>query len=101
MRKCPGLCLLLLLFVLVVAFVDPVREMMTGGDGWAYALSVRHWLRPVNTGLVTGRLKKTDTHSHNARSFCVAFGSKIIAEFACLLKAMCRQSQRSDSISDF
>lgn len=42
--KCPGLWFLLLLFVLVVGFVNPVREMMTGDDGWAYALSVRHLL---------------------------------------------------------
>jgi len=44
MRKCPGLCLLLLLFLVVVGFIGPVREMMTGDDGWAYALSVRHLL---------------------------------------------------------
>jgi hypothetical protein len=42
--KCPELCLLLLLFVLAVGFVNPVREIMTGDDGWAYALSVRHLL---------------------------------------------------------
>ena len=42
--KYPGLCLLLLLFPLIVAFVDPVRETMTGDDGWAYALTVRHLL---------------------------------------------------------
>jgi 4-amino-4-deoxy-L-arabinose transferase-like glycosyltransferase len=42
--KCPGLWFLLLLFVLVGGFVDPVREIMTGDDGWAYALSVRHLL---------------------------------------------------------
>lgn len=43
MRKCPGLCLLLLLFVVFVAFVNPMREMMWGDD-WAYGLTVRHLL---------------------------------------------------------
>jgi hypothetical protein len=41
MRNDRGLCLLLLLLVLVALFVNPIREAMTGDDGWAYALSVR------------------------------------------------------------
>jgi hypothetical protein len=43
MRKYTGLCLLLLLFFLVIAFVNPVREVMIQDD-WAYALTVRHLL---------------------------------------------------------
>ena len=43
MRKCPGLYLLLLFFLLVVGFVNPVREVMIQDD-WAYALTVRHLL---------------------------------------------------------
>lgn len=41
MRKRPGLSLLLLFFLFVVWFVNPIREMMSGDDGWAYALTVR------------------------------------------------------------
>jgi hypothetical protein len=43
MRKCPGLYLLLLLFFLAVAFVNPLRQVMIQDD-WAYALTVRHLL---------------------------------------------------------
>jgi len=43
MRKCPGLYLLLLFFLLVVGFVNPVREIMIDDD-WAYGLTVRHLL---------------------------------------------------------
>ena len=43
MRKCPGLSLLLLLFFLVTAFINPVRETMIKDD-WAYGLTVRHLL---------------------------------------------------------
>ena len=46
MRKCLGLCLLLLLFVLVTVFVNPLRETPIDDD-WAYGLTVRHLL---NTG---------------------------------------------------
>ena len=42
-----GLFMLLLLLVTAVAFVNPLREIMTADDGWAYSLSVRHLL---NTG---------------------------------------------------
>ena len=41
MRKQPGFYLLLLLLFFVACFINPVREAMTGDDGWAYALSVR------------------------------------------------------------
>ena len=41
--KCPGLWFLLLLFVLAVAFINPVREMMFGDD-WAYGLTTEHLL---------------------------------------------------------
>jgi Dolichyl-phosphate-mannose-protein mannosyltransferase len=46
MRKYLGLCLLLLLFVLVTVFVNPLRETPIDDD-WAYGLTVRHLL---NTG---------------------------------------------------
>ena len=41
MQKRSGLYLLLLFFLFVVWFVNPIREMMSGDDGWAYALTVR------------------------------------------------------------
>ena len=43
MRKCPGLYLVVLSFVLIVWFVNPGWETMFGDD-WAYALTVRHLL---------------------------------------------------------
>jgi hypothetical protein len=43
MRKCSGLLLLLLCFFLVVAFVNPLRQVMIQDD-WSYALTVRHLL---------------------------------------------------------
>jgi len=43
MRKCAGLLLLLLCFFLVVAFVNPLRQVMIQDD-WSYALTVRHLL---------------------------------------------------------
>ncbi len=33
---------LVLVFIVLVAIVDPVREMVTPDDGWAYTRSVRH-----------------------------------------------------------
>jgi hypothetical protein len=43
MWKCPGLYLVLLFFLPVVGFVNPLREVMIQDD-WAYALTVRHLL---------------------------------------------------------
>jgi Dolichyl-phosphate-mannose-protein mannosyltransferase len=43
MRKCAGLLLLLVAFFIVVALVNPIREIMWGDD-WAYGLTVRHLL---------------------------------------------------------
>ena len=43
MRKCAGLLLLLLCFFLVVAFVNPLRQVLIQDD-WSYALTVRHLL---------------------------------------------------------
>jgi Dolichyl-phosphate-mannose-protein mannosyltransferase len=43
MRKCPGLLALLLIFFLVVAFVNPLRQVIIQDD-WSYALTVRHLL---------------------------------------------------------
>ena len=43
MRKYAGLLLLLLCFFLVVAFVNPLRQVMIQDD-WSYALTVRHLL---------------------------------------------------------
>jgi len=43
MRKCPWLWLLLIVVLLVIEFINPVREMMIDDD-WAYGLTVRHLL---------------------------------------------------------
>ena len=43
MRRCSGLYIVLLLFSLAVAFINPVRQMMFGDD-WAYGLTTRHLL---------------------------------------------------------
>jgi hypothetical protein len=53
-RKYPGLFVLLLLFPLTVAFINPVQETMTGDDGWAYALTVYHLLTTGEYRLVAG-----------------------------------------------
>jgi hypothetical protein len=56
-RQCGGLGLLVLLFALVIVFVNPVREMMFGDD-WAYGLTVRHLL-------TTGQYKLHDWATAN------------------------------------
>jgi 4-amino-4-deoxy-L-arabinose transferase-like glycosyltransferase len=58
MRKYLGLYALLLVVVLAIAFVNPLREIMTADDGWAYALSVRHLVE-------TGEYKLNDWASVN------------------------------------
>ena len=49
---------MLLVVVLVVVLVNPLREGLTADDGWAYALSVRHWVE-------TGQYKLNDWASVN------------------------------------
>jgi 4-amino-4-deoxy-L-arabinose transferase-like glycosyltransferase len=43
-QRCRGWGVLLLVVLLVVSFINPVREMMFGDD-WAYGLTVRHLLQ--------------------------------------------------------
>ena len=58
MRTHFGLYTLLLVVVLAIVFVNPLREIMTADDGWAYALSVRHLVE-------TGEYKLHDWASVN------------------------------------
>src|SRR4051794_36863114 len=57
MRRHTGLWMLLTTLLVVVAFVNPIREMMIGDD-WAYGLTVRHLLE-------TGEYKLNDWAAAN------------------------------------
>ena len=85
MRRCSGLYMVLLLFFLVVTFINPVRQMMFGDD-WAYALTTRHLL-------VTGEYRLHDWATANmpvqiywAALLAQAFGySFVVLRFSTLL----------------
>src|SRR5262249_48576694 len=75
-RRCPGMCLVLGLFLLAAGFVNPFREV-ANGDDWAYALTVRHLLE-------TGEYKLGDWAAANmvaqvswAALFGEVFGSSL------------------------
>ena len=72
MRTRFGLYTLLLVVVLVVILVNPLREIMTADDGWAYALSVRHLVE-------TGQYKLNDWASVNmpVQIYWVGFLAKL------------------------